>query len=460
MGSGAMDGPGEGTWSVFAAKVVEERDAALARVSAAEGERDVARKSEMSARTEVERLTRECNDSVDHFSRVLSREQEHERELRAELAGRDDEVARLTRERDDARSAYAAQRDRLMRERAELAEARAGFERTTRTAEREANALRAEVAASAERERDAARAEVERVTKLRDMHARNADALIREVATLRAQVERVREAWESFKRGETMQTLVWSSAYDALESAINTVTSVHEHDAAVARAEQAERALAERTLERDAARAEVATLRAQIEKVREAWDAYYDGTYLGNDRTSPWGRLRAAVAALAPPQSAPIDPAEAARTRGVPYPRLSPASHEPAPVKHAPECQGGDCVCQTVPVASKPTQRERMIACLCLCHDTEGAVHDHHGKPCACKSEPTLESVAGEMAAHRGYTRWQCVALLREEASIGGRAVVWDSWHEPLRSRMRQIVAQLREPAWSADETTISEAGP
>ena len=58
--------------------------------------------------------------------------------------------------------------------------------------------------------------------------------------------------------------------------------------------------------ERDAARAEVATLRAQIEKVREAWDAYYDGTYLGNDRTSPWGRLRAAVAALAPPQSAPV----------------------------------------------------------------------------------------------------------------------------------------------------------
>ena len=56
----------------------------------------------------------------------------------------------------------------------------------------------------------------------------------------------------------------------------------------------------------DTARAEVAALRAQIEKVREAWDAYYDGTYLGNDRTSPWGRLRAAVAALAPPQSAPV----------------------------------------------------------------------------------------------------------------------------------------------------------
>jgi len=390
------------------------------------------------------------------------------------------DVVRLTDERDAARAEVevAMHTDRV----AELAEARAGFERTTRTAEREANALRAEVArldrhladvdenrlrainerASAERERDAARAEVERVTKLRDMHARNADALIREVATLRAQVERVREAWESFKRGETMQTLVWSSAYDALESAINTVTSVHEHDAAVARAEQAERALAERTLERDAARAEVATLRAQVDAVRESWTPLRASHVQGHNGLARGCLCRwcAIDRALAVPQPAPIDPAEAARTRGVPYPRLSPASHEPAPVKHAPECQGGDCVCQTVPVASKPTQRERMIACLCLCHDTEGAVHDHHGKPCACKSEPTLESVAGEMAAHRGYTRWQCVALLREEASIGGRAVVWDSWHEPLRSRMRQIVAQLREPAWSADETTISEAGP
>ena len=34
-----LDGPGEGTWSVFAAKVVEERDALREKVSSLEAER-------------------------------------------------------------------------------------------------------------------------------------------------------------------------------------------------------------------------------------------------------------------------------------------------------------------------------------------------------------------------------------------------------------------------------------
>lgn len=66
-----LDGPGEGTWSVFALKVVEERDALREKVSSLEAERDAYHGMKITAEMRAERLFRD-RALVDDRARIAA----------------------------------------------------------------------------------------------------------------------------------------------------------------------------------------------------------------------------------------------------------------------------------------------------------------------------------------------------------------------------------------------------
>jgi len=90
-----LDGPGEGTWSVFALKVVQEREELRFKLDEAVRERDVLLEDN-------ERLLSDLHDALD---RVVAQDDRREREHEALLETAQKALAharRVVRERDEA----------------------------------------------------------------------------------------------------------------------------------------------------------------------------------------------------------------------------------------------------------------------------------------------------------------------------------------------------------------------